>query len=103
MKLNVLDRLSLINILPREGNFLTLTIAKDITKKVGILQDEAKEIGIVFGEKNVSWKPDAPEKDVEFSDSELGVIKKQLKKLDTEGKLTMELLETYNKFGADDE
>jgi len=102
VKLTILDRLSIINILPKEGNFLTLSVSNDITKKVGIGQEESKEIGIKFEENRVSWNPETPEKEVEFSESELSVIRKQLKTLDSQDKLTIELLETYKKLGADE-
>lgn len=103
MKLTVLDRLSLLNVLPKEGDFLTLSIVRDVTKKVSIEQEEAKVIELNFKDNRVTWKQDAPELEVNFTESELSVIRKQLKSLDSQKKLTMELLETYKKFNADEE
>ena len=110
MNLTVLDRLTLMNMMPKQGDFLTLSIARDIGKKVEVAQDEAKVIELKlsesanqYGEHNVTWNPEAPEKEVEFTESELGVIKKQLKQMDAQKTLKSSMLDLYKKFKADEE
>ena len=55
MKLNVSERLTLLQGLPQEGNFLTLKIIRDLTEVVGLNEKEFKEFGIKEAEGQVSW------------------------------------------------
>jgi len=97
--LNVLERSMLLSILPKEGNFLTLRLTRDLAAKVGISAQEFKDFEIKTEGEKTSWnlKGVAPT-EIEFVDAERDIIKKQLKDLDEKKKLTAELFTLYEKF-----
>ena len=104
--LNVLERSMILSILPREGNFLTMRLLRDLSAKVGISAQEFIdfEIKTIIDEKDptkshTEWnlKGAAPT-EIELVDPEVDVIRKELKALDEKQKLTIELFSVYEKF-----
>ena len=97
--LNVLERSVILSILPKEGNFITLRLIRDLSAKVGCSAQEFKEFEIQTDEHGSRWnaKGVAPT-DIEFADAEMDIIRKQLKELDSKQKLTAELFTVYEKF-----
>lgn len=100
------NRIVLASVLPAEGDHLSLTLSKDIKNKIIITQDEITEmeIKVIAGEGGAShttWNPkkDAG-KEIEFTELELGLIKKTLQTLDANKKLTEETDELYKLFIA---
>lgn len=97
------DRIGLQNILPAEGTYIDLVLAKDIKEKVEISQEEAKEKNVrreVAGE-NVStlWdKEKDVEVEVEFTDAEKAFISKAIKALEEKGKLHFSMIALYEIF-----
>jgi len=100
MKMNLLSRIVISTLLPKEGSFTDLIIAKDIAKKTDITQEEVKQYGIVADGTKVTWNDEGikAEFDFEFTEAEKGMLSKQLKTLDEEKKLTTEHLELYELF-----
>ena len=104
--LNVIERGVLLNTLPKEGNFLTLRVIRNLVDKVGFSAQEMKDFEIkrIPDERDptkiqTSWnlKGAAPT-EIDFADVEVDIIKKQLNELDTKQKLTLELFSVYEKF-----
>ena len=104
--LNVLERSTLLGILPKEGNIITLRLNRELTGKVGLSAEDFAtfEIKTVQDEKDpekswTSWnaKGSAPTVIV-FADAEVKLIKKELKKLDDAGKLNLDMMSLYDKF-----
>lgn len=94
-KMKLLDRIILPTVLPQEGNLITIRIVKDILKKVELSQDDFVKYGILPGEKGgLYWEAKHNEVDFEydFTDLEVSEIVKGLKKLDSENKLTKDML-----------
>lgn len=102
LNLNAGDRINLMNLLPREGNMLTLGLTKDIRGKVEIDTKEAEKIDLKMYDTNggqaYSWddKKDKGKK-ISFTDAEAKVIKDQARKLDEEGKVPMHYYELFKK------
>jgi hypothetical protein len=104
--LNVLERSTLIEMLPGEGNIITLRLKRDLITKVGFSAKDFEEFEIKSiqdeNDPTKSWttwnaKGVAPtEKD--FADAEIELVKKELQKLDSAGKLTDKMLSIYEKF-----
>jgi len=94
MKFSVKDRVLMSNqLLPKEGDIVTLSIARDILEKVKLSQDEIKRSGLEVNEASrLRWKKDF-KKVIEFSKAELELLKKQINDLDTRKKITPELLD----------
>lgn len=99
MKLSIHDRIQIQNFLPREGDYITLCLRDDIIKKTGLSQEEIKQYEITSNEGTISWNVEkAKEKDIDYSESELNLIKKTLKELDEKKKLTEGTFPVYKLF-----
>jgi hypothetical protein len=100
MLLNTFERLILLNILPREGDFTTLKIVRKMREDLSFSEQEHKDLSITIGEKGqVKWKTEA-DRDVEISIGEKAtdIIVSVLKKLNAEKKLTEQHFSLYEKF-----
>lgn len=95
----VADRICLGQILPKEGDYLTLVVSKSLMEKVGLTPEDFKKFNIVQQDSQISWDG---EKDkglkVELTPQELKVITAELKKLEESKKLQLSYLKTYEKF-----
>ena len=94
MKLSVKDRVLMSNqLLPKEGDIVTLTIAKDVQDKIRISQDEMKRSGMKANPAGgLQWDKDF-KKVIEFTNAELELLRKQIGELDTKKKITPEILD----------
>lgn len=105
MKLNVLERLSILPLLPQEGNYLTLKVVRQTQDVLGISSDEFKDFEIHQSEDgSLRWNAKgAEEKDVDVSEKAAEIIKEALEKLNNDGKLKANHFTIYEKFvGVDD-
>ena len=99
MKLNVSERLSLLQVLPAEGNFLTLKIMKDLTEIVGLNEEAFKEFGIKEVGGQVSWNnKGTEEREIKIGEKATDIIVESLKKLDQQNKLKQNYFTLYEKF-----
>ena len=99
MKLEVFDRLILLNILPKEGDFLTLKIVRQMREDLSFSEAEHKALQFVQDEGNVQWKTEsAKSKTIVFGIKATEIIVDMLKKLDKEKKLKDEHFNLYEKF-----
>ena len=100
MNLRVLERLSLLALLPNEGDFTTLRIVRELRERLSFTEEEHK--GLDFRRTDsgeVEWKAAAdPEREFEFSPLELSIITEALKKADKAKKLTLDHMSVYEKF-----
>jgi hypothetical protein len=126
MKLTVFERLTLQNILPREGDFITLKLVRKLREALAFSEKEIAEINfrnhwkcpecqrvelsaevikcpdcgiymILAGQ--VTWDEDkAIIKDVHMGDTMLALCKTTIKKLSDEQKLKEEQMSLYQKF-----
>lgn len=97
--LNLPDRLLILNNIPKEGNIITLRIVLDLRKDMALTADEIKEYEIVQLEQAVQYNEKARvPKCFYLEDIEVDIIKKAFKELDDKNKLTLELVEVYDKF-----
>ena len=83
MELTIKDRLYIPAILPKEGNFRSYNLKKDILRKIEISEVEREEVGLKENQesKRIEWDV---EKDVplqkEFSADELDFLKRLARK-----------------------
>jgi len=99
IKLNVPERIHVLNSFPQEGSFVTLKAIRDLTAKVGFTADEIVEMQIVEDNGIVTWNESGKiEKDFNFNDAEAEIIRKELRKKDAEGTLNMGIYSVYEKF-----
>lgn len=101
MKVNVLERLMLQSVLPKEGSYATLKITRDLAGELGFSEADWKTYKIVQEGEQIKWddKTDAAEqKDVKFGEKATDLIIKELEKLNKDEKLTPQLMTLYEKF-----
>jgi len=99
MKLILLERLKILQILPAEGNFITLNIVQKLREALSPTEKEFKDFEIVDKDGQISWNEKGREEiEIEIGEKATDIIVEALKKLDEEGKLTAHHLSIYNKF-----
>lgn len=98
--LKLIDRMSVLSVLPSEGRFTDLILVWDIKKKVAITQDEIKEFEIVHDEAGIHWneKWNTNEFSIDLTDAESDLIKRYIIKLDSEEKLRSEMVGIHKIF-----
>jgi len=99
MKLNVFERLILLQILPAEGNFVTLRIVKDLKGIVALSETDFKEFEVTQVGEQVKWNAKGnEEREIEIGEKATDIVIESLKKLDKEKKLTERHFTLYEKF-----
>ena len=102
MKLNLLERVTLISILPAEANFVDLRIVNELKQVCSFSEADMKKYEITIDEENdrINWDPDRAEdlKDIDVGPRALEIITKALTKLNDEEKLTDQHFTLYEKF-----
>lgn len=93
IKLSIKDRLTMNLLLPKEGNIICMTVAKDVTDKVKLSQVEIKNVDLKVVEDNFKWNAKKDKgKVVLFTTAELEILRLQITKLDEQNKITLEIL-----------
>ncbi len=101
IKLDVMERIVLFNILPKEGNFMTLKTLRQLKEEVGLDPKEIKEIKIKNDTEkgSVTWDTTKdPHKEIEINREAKKIIVDTLEKLDKDGKLNDQHISLYEKF-----
>ena len=99
MKLTVMERLGILNVLSPEGGITYLRAKKDIVGKVGLSADERVEYGIIEKNGQITWNPDLPqEKEISLSSGEVVMITEALKRSEKNEELHENQLSLYEKF-----
>jgi hypothetical protein len=97
MKLNVLERITLMGLLPQESSFITFRLLTELKKELSFTEKEIKDFGIVQKEGRVFWNKS---KDKEFTIGEQVklIIQTSLQQVDKEGKVNDNNISLFDKF-----
>jgi hypothetical protein len=99
MKLGIDDRITLLSLLPKVGNFITLKMVRTLENKIGFSAEELKRCEITQNGDIVHWSQSkATQKEIDFADAEAELIKSQLMALNAEQRLTQNMVSVYEKF-----
>ena len=99
MKLNVLDRILLLGALPKEGNFATLKIVRELRESLSFTDKENKELEFQHVDGGVKWNEgNEPNKEFKINDTAKDIIAEALKELDKQKKLTEYHFKIYEMF-----
>ncbi len=103
MRLNVVDRLILLSILPREGDVITLRVLRDLKSGLSFSEEELAALQFQNTEQGTIWRREA-DKEIEIG---LGQKANQLicdafRELNDKKGLKLEFLPTYEKFIKED-
>lgn len=98
MKLSTSERITLLDILPKEGNIITLRVVRDLQNQLSFNDKEIEKLGLNVINGGVTWNKDADrEIDFDFSEAALGIIKDTLTKLEESSKLQVVMVPLYDK------
>ena len=105
-KLTIAERLALLNVLPTEGNLVTLRITRELQTNLSFSEEETKEWKIVTQQTKgaasgfVTWDStfNKETKEIEIGDTAKGIIAEQLTLLEARKQLRMELIDLFEKF-----
>ena len=98
-KLNIGERLIILQILPKEDNFATLKLIRDLVNKIGISADEHSDFELKQNGDKIIWnEKGSEEKSIDLKNKEIEVIITALEKLDAESKLEFRHFSIFEKF-----
>ena len=101
MQFNVLERVLLLNILPAEGNVVSLRICHNLRMALSFSEEEMERYGIKVDAANgrVEWTPEAAActKDVEVGPQAFVLIAETLDKLSKQNRLHADHLGLYDR------
>ena len=100
MKLNVMERIITLNLLPAEGSFANIKLLRVAREALSFDDLENKKLQFVQNGDTLNWKLDADvgEKEITLGEIVTQMIVKELKKLDDEEKLTEQHFSLFEKF-----
>lgn len=97
MKLNVLERVILPNILPTESNYVTYKIVNDLKLQLAFTEEEFVKFEIKTENKTINWSK-SEDKEIEIGVKCKEIIREALTKLDEQGKINNQNSSLYEKF-----
>lgn len=100
MKLKVIDRITLLGILPQEGDIITLKIIRKVREDLSFTDEEHKALKIErLDAGNLQWNAEADKpKEIAIGEVATNLIVDSLKKLNDEKKLTDNHVGVYEMF-----
>ena len=108
MKLNIPERILLLQILPVESDFVGLKVLQDLRNVLGFSEENHKEYEIKSVPTkdgtgtNFTWNDKGSEElEIEIGEKAQEIIKEQLEELDKEKKLKPQYFSVYEKFVQD--
>lgn len=106
MKLSVKERIDVLSILPREGNFINLKLVRKIREDLSFNETENKALKFKYlDDGRVTWDRKVAKKtikDVEIGATVMEIIRKKLTQLSKAEKLSDEHIDLYAKFVGED-
>jgi len=97
MKLSILDRLVLLNVLPKEGQVTTLKIVRKLQEDLSFSEEEHKRLNFRQEEDRLVWN-DEEDKEIEIGERATDIIKSALRTLNDQGKLHIDAVDIYDRF-----
>ena len=103
IKLGIVDRFSLLSILPIESGIATIRLVDRMSKKLTPDEKEQEAIELKpIPDGGISFKAEkASDRNFSFSGFEVELVVQRLKKLDKDEKLTKAHMELWDKFVVD--
>jgi len=99
MILNVLDRVTLLGVLPEQGDFVTLKIVRQLRESLSFTEEELRDLEIKQTDGRIFWNSGADHgKDIQVGEKATDIIVASLKQLNDQKKLTQQHYDLYEKF-----
>jgi len=97
MKLSVLERIMLLDILPQQGDYTTLKIVRKLRESLSFDDEEHKEYQFRQEGGSVFWEKEG-DKEITIGEKAEDIIIEALKKLNDDKKLKQDQFTLYEKF-----
>jgi hypothetical protein len=99
MILNVRERLALLSILPKEGNFINLKLIRVLREELSFSEEESEVLKFKQSEGIINWiEANDPMKNIVIGEIINALIVDILKTKDRDNKLTEDYISLYEKF-----
>jgi len=98
MQLTVLERLLLLNLLPKEGDFTTIKLVRQAREALSFNEEEHKKLNFRQEGDQTIWNPVNIMKEVKLGDLMVEKITEALKKKNDDKKLREDDFSLYEKF-----
>lgn len=98
MELTVLERLLLLEYLPKEGDYTTLKIVRRLREDLSFSEEEHQLLQFKQDAQSLRWTPGPPPKEIAIGGKAHDTIVAALKGLDRQGKLRQDCLDLYERF-----
>jgi len=98
MKLSILERIILSQLLPAQGTFLTLKLLRVLKEDLSFTEEENKILEFEQDGETLHWKEPGVEREIEIGDTMNQIIVEALKELDKNAELTDQHFSLYEKF-----
>lgn len=95
MRLTIIERIELLKILPKEGDFVTLKLVRDLQNELSFTEEEIKESKMKLKDGSYFWEKNVM-KDFEFGEATEEILADVLKKVDKVKQLSINLLNVYD-------
>jgi hypothetical protein len=96
-KLHVIERIKLMQILPKESSYSTFKILLTLKSALSFTEEEYKEFGMREEEGMIHWNK-SEEKEIIIGERALDIIKEAFRELDKQKKITEAIYPLYEKF-----
>jgi len=102
VKLNLMERFLVLQLLPKENNFATLKIVRLLQERLSPSEDEFKEFEVKQEGEKITWNIKGnEEREIEIGAKAHDMICDALKDLDKDKKLALSHISIYDKFVED--
>ncbi len=99
MKLSIVDRLTLLHILPKEGDVVTLRVQRDLSQRLSFTEAEHASLQFVSTPEKTEWKQDTiGEVEILIGPKAQSLIVGAFEALNSKKLMKLEFLPTYEKF-----
>lgn len=99
MNFTVEERLLLLHLLPKQGNYATLKLVREFREDLSLTEQENKELNVQYNDGAYSWNVDkVKSRYIEMGEMRMKMVVDALKQLDADNKLSEEFLPLYERF-----
>jgi hypothetical protein len=98
MKVAVGERIRLLAMLPDVGSILTLKIVRELRSELSFSEEDHKTFNLQSHEDRITWDDNAPEKEIEFGEKAMEIVKARLTELNDTEQLTVADVTLWDKF-----
>ena len=99
MELSVMERLVLLGILPKEGNFLTIKLVRQLRESLSFSEEENKAYSFKQEGDQIAWNTTTDQnKEIKIGEKMTDMVADVLKKMDKDKALKDDHYTLYEKF-----